>query len=190
MLWWGLRGEDGGRRRWRGWNDAGGWWGRLLLLGSRRGGVRWRGGIRSGSVWFSVGFALRVEVVGKGGKRGDGAAEATYTPFPLEGLEIHKLLCDSLVAQAGLVLLQQPGANLRVFGFRQAVFDVGLFETVERDDYAVDFGNRVPQVALGGCGPEFDFLFFLRVGGLVWALKGGVERRGVEVNLVHVHCGG
>lgn len=75
----------------------------------------------------------------------------SYIPCPLEGFQIHELAGDGFVAQVGFVLLQQPAADFGVFGLRDGVFDVGFFETVERDDDAVDFGEGVVEVALRGC---------------------------------------
>ena len=74
-----------------------------------------------------------------------------YIPFPFKGFKIHELSTDILVAQVRFILLQQPTAYLRIFSFRDGIFDVGLFEAVERDDDAVDLRKGVVQVSFGGC---------------------------------------
>jgi hypothetical protein len=45
--------------------------------------------------------------------------------------------------QIRLVLLEQPVACVCVFGFRDGVFQVGLFQSIEGYDYAVDFGKGI-----------------------------------------------
>lgn len=82
----------------------------------------------------------------------------SYIPIPLESLQVDEFIRDRLIAEGGLVLLQQTAARLRVLGFGDRVLDVGLFEPVERDDDAVDDGEGVVEIALGGVGGELDFL--------------------------------
>jgi hypothetical protein len=83
---------------------------------------------------------------------------ATYIPFLLEGLKIAKSARDRLVCQVGLVLLQQAAARLGVVGFGDRVLEVRLLEAVKGDDDAVDFGERIVEVALGVGGGQLDLL--------------------------------
>lgn len=82
----------------------------------------------------------------------------TYLPRPLECFQVDELPRYSLVGQIGFILLQQPAARFRVLGLGHRVFDVGFFETIERNYDAVDFGEGVVKVPLGSAGGKLDFL--------------------------------
>lgn len=82
----------------------------------------------------------------------------TYLPLFRKLVQSAKCLRDRLIGKIGLVLLHQAVACLGVVGFGDGVFEVGLFYGVERDDDAVDLGQRVVQVALGIGRGELDFL--------------------------------
>ena len=84
--------------------------------------------------------------------------EVTYVPLALEGFQLPVLPCHALVAQDVVVLLQEPAAHVRVLGLRDRVLDVGFLEPIERDNDAVDFGEGVVEVPLGGREGELDFL--------------------------------
>lgn len=82
----------------------------------------------------------------------------TYLPLFRKLIQSAKCLRDCLIGKIGLVLLHQPVACLGVVGFGDGVLQVGLLYGIERDDDAVDLGQRVVQVALCiGCR-QFDFL--------------------------------
>lgn len=72
----------------------------------------------------------------------------TYIPLRFECFQVHKRVGNALVAEIGFVLLQEPSAELGVFIFGNGVLDIGLLETLECDDDAVDFGKRVVEVSL------------------------------------------
>ena len=79
-----------------------------------------------------------------------------YIPLLLESLQIHKLPPHTLFAEVASILLQEPATCLRVLGFGDRVLDICFLETVEGDDYTVDFCERVVEVAL--LGGQLDFL--------------------------------
>ena len=81
---------------------------------------------------------------------------ATYVPLLLKSLQIHKLPPHALIAQVAAILLQQPAACFRVLGLGYGILNVGFLKTVQGDDYTVDFGERIEQIAL--FGGELDFL--------------------------------
>lgn len=82
----------------------------------------------------------------------------TYIIFSHETLQIPKSLGNSLILQIGLVLLEQPTTRLGVIGFRDRVAQVCLFDGIEGDDDAVDFGEGFVEVSFGVGGGESDFL--------------------------------
>ena len=75
----------------------------------------------------------------------------TYIPLPLERLQVDKLPCDIFVVQIGLVLLQQPTAELRILSFGYGVLDVRLLQPIQCDNYTVDLRKRIMQVSLRCC---------------------------------------
>ena len=62
----------------------------------------------------------------------------TYVPSSRKRLEIHKSLGDTFILQDGLVLVQKPGTYLCIFRTGHGVSVVVSFQSIERDDYAVD----------------------------------------------------
>jgi len=58
----------------------------------------------------------------------------------------------------GLVLLQQSAARLGVLFLRHGILKIGLFESVEGNDNAIDFGQRLIEIPFSGRRSKFDFL--------------------------------
>lgn len=65
----------------------------------------------------------------------------TYIPSGFEFFYALKLVGDGLVGQQRLVLSQRSLANLRVFRFWDRIFQERLFELVESDNDAEQFGE-------------------------------------------------
>jgi hypothetical protein len=82
----------------------------------------------------------------------------THIPFRLELFQPDKCLCDSLVRQDRLVLLQGSLANLGVVGLGDGILEEGFFELVKSHEDAEDLGQGVLEVALSACLGELHLL--------------------------------
>lgn len=118
--------------------------------GSR--GVRIRGvgdgGREVDAKALSCAGAFDLALSEKGGRFG---SWRSYIPLALERLQIHERAGDSVIAQIGLVLLQQTSAYLRVFSFGNGVFDVGLLQAIKGYDDAVNLCKGIIQILLRRC---------------------------------------
>ena len=81
-----------------------------------------------------------------------------YIPLALEGFQIYKGPGDGVIAQIGLVLLQQTIAYLGVFSFRNGVFDIGLLQAVESNDDAINLREGIIQILFRGGLCKLHFL--------------------------------
>ena len=104
------------------------------MLGLRRAERRarrrwWRGDRCGGARWHEGPPANSFLVTGCLFARGYQILD-TYIPFVFELLEIPKLSFNGLVLQYRLVLLQQPVADIGVFGLGDGVFGVVFFEAI------------------------------------------------------------
>ena len=79
-------------------------------------------------------------------------------PLALEGLKIAERAGNGLVGKVRLVLLEQAAARLGVVGFGYGILQIALLDCIQGDDYAVDLGQRVVQVAFGARRRELDLL--------------------------------
>ncbi len=86
-------------------------------------------------------------------------ATTAYLPLSLELLQSHKSLCYCLVGDKRLVLFQRPLADLGVVGFGDGILEKRLFELIDGDDDAKDFGEGVLKITLGARVGELYFLY-------------------------------
>lgn len=78
-----------------------------------------------------------------------GSSRTLHIPFALERLKVAERARNCLIGEVRLVLLQKAAACLGVVGFRYRVFQIALLECVYGDNYAIDLGERVVQIAFG-----------------------------------------
>ena len=82
----------------------------------------------------------------------------TYLPSSLEAFQIVKGIGHRLIGQDGPILFQQSMTGLGVLGLGDRVPNVGFLHPIERDDDAVDLGQRLPSVSFRRARGELDFL--------------------------------
>ena len=104
-----------------------------------------------------------------------GEKNSAYIPLAFKRLQVDKFLSYRFIAEAGFVLLQQTTADFRILDFRDRVFEIGFFETVECDDDAIDVCERFIQITFSGVGEELDFLQKERSVGLKQDSEGSVD---------------
>lgn len=82
----------------------------------------------------------------------------TYVPFRLETFQITKSSVDTVICKIALVLAQQTVTRLGILGLFDAVSQICLFQCIQSDDDAVDFGQRFVQVTFRCIVRKLDFL--------------------------------
>jgi len=74
----------------------------------------------------------------------------TYIPLAHERVDVAEGSRYCLILKIGLVLLQQSAARLGVLFLRHGILKIGLFESVEGNDNAIDFGQRLIEIPFSG----------------------------------------
>lgn len=81
-----------------------------------------------------------------------------YIPLGLEIFKIAKFPSNRLILQQRFILPQRSLADFSVLCFRNSILKEGLFEFIECNYNAKEFGEGFLKVALGTGVRELDFL--------------------------------